>query len=374
MVTPLDSIEDPTLRATRLRAWTERLAREYAALLHHYRVGVPPVPVALSTRVSVWGTWDAARRVITLSVRLIEQYPWEVVVEVLKHELAHQMVTDLYGLPEAHGPAFKLCCDRLCVSPQVRAASGPLPREIASWRAPPEGAETDKLLARAEKLLALAASSNEHEAAVAMQRVRELYARHHLETAQRAPDFVACTVTLGKQRFEAHETRIVSLLTEHFFVRALFLDSYDPEAMRVVKAFEIIGTREHVALAEYVFHFLRHTLDALWRRHRAAAGAAGRARRDFLIGVVDGFVAKLRAQAPSAPQETALVLTASKRVDAFYRKRHPRVATRAQGAGLSDADAYQSGRAEGGRITLHRGVQADAEQRGRLLGGPPPRR
>jgi hypothetical protein len=369
MVTPLDQIADPELRAARLRAWVLRLSSEYATLLFSYGVRVPLVPIALAPMTGAWGTWDPNRRVITISTHLIEQYPWPVVVEVLKHEVAHQMVTDLYGLTEKHGRTFKLCCDHLCVSPQVRAASGPLPRDIASWREPPEGAETDKLLARAEKLLALAASSNENEASLAMQRVRELYARHNLESAQRTPDFVACTVTLGKQRFEAHESRIVSLLIEHFFVRALFVDSFDPETLRPVKAFELMGTRENVAMAEYVFHFLRNTLDALWRRHRAATGTPARNRRDYLLGVVAGFKSRLMAQgAETAATERALLRVADQRTEAYYRKRHPRIVTRSAGVGLKDPDAYQKGKDAGARLTLHRGVSEAPASRGRLLG------
>jgi hypothetical protein len=369
MVTPLDRIADPDLRTMRMKAWVVRLAGEYETLLQHYNLRMPRVPIALGQMTSAWGTWDPNRRIITISTQLIEQYPWPVVVEVLKHEVAHQMVTDVYGRTEAHGSAFALCCDHLCVSPQVRAASGPLPRTIASWREPPEGAETDKLLARAEKLLALAASSNEHEASLAMQRVRELYARHNLESAQRTPDYVACTITLGKQRFEAHESRIVGLLMEHFFVRALFLDSFDPEAMRTVKAFELIGTRENVAMAEYVFHFLRNTLDALWRRHRVATRVPARSRRDYMLGVVAGFRSRLAAQGKqTAPEDRALLRVADERTEAYYRKRHPRTVTRSQGTGLNDPEAYQKGKDAGTRLTLHRGVSEAPATRGRLLG------
>ena len=45
--------------------------------------------------------------------------------------------------------------------------------------------EDEKLLRRAEKLLALAESDNENEALVAMERVQELYTKHNLKKIQK---------------------------------------------------------------------------------------------------------------------------------------------------------------------------------------------
>ena len=64
---------------------------------------------------------------------------------------------------------------------------------------------------------------------VSEQRVRQLYARHNLDqTASRRPAaMVSLVLSRRKKRVEAAESMIVSILTEFFFVRAVYLDRYD---------------------------------------------------------------------------------------------------------------------------------------------------
>src|SRR5207237_610844 len=104
-----------------------------------------------------WASWDPIGRVITITPALIERHAWNVVLEILKHEMAHQLVTELYGDADVHGAMFAQACDRLGVIEWARTASGELPETISDWRergsADPEAV---KLLDRIEKLLALA--------------------------------------------------------------------------------------------------------------------------------------------------------------------------------------------------------------------------
>ena len=79
------------------------------------------------------------------------------------------MVSDhaLGGKP--HGNAFQAACLRLGVAEWARLASGELPQQIPSWRDKLLSKDEERLLKRAEKLLALAASTNEYEATLAMR-------------------------------------------------------------------------------------------------------------------------------------------------------------------------------------------------------------
>ena len=63
-------------------------------------------------------------------------------------------------------------CRRLGVATWASSASCDLPPEIPDWHQRVLTSEEERLLNRAEKLLALAESSNEHEAALAVERVR----------------------------------------------------------------------------------------------------------------------------------------------------------------------------------------------------------
>ena len=46
-------------------------------------------------------------------MRLVTEHPWTVVLEVLRHEMAHQYVDEVLGVHDetAHGPTFQAVCE-----------------------------------------------------------------------------------------------------------------------------------------------------------------------------------------------------------------------------------------------------------------------
>src|SRR5258708_16836542 len=69
------------------------------------------------------GRWIPGTRTLEISRSLVQEHPWGAVIEVLKHEMAHQYVHEVLGetLQTPHGPAFRDACARLGVD---RDASG----------------------------------------------------------------------------------------------------------------------------------------------------------------------------------------------------------------------------------------------------------
>lgn len=354
------------------RHWRLRLQREHRRVASRYGVPLAPVFIDIHEGSSQSGRWDARARVISISRELIRRAAWDVVVEVLKHEMAHQLVTDRLGGGDAHGPLFRQACQALRVAAWAMTASGALPEHMPDWRRDPDGedSEAHRLLRRAEKLLALAESANEHEAALAMQRVRELYARHNLDQLVREvnPDWVSCVVPLNRKRIEGPDSLIASILNAHFFVTTLSIETWDAASLTESKAFEILGTRQNVELAEYVFHFLRHRIEVLWRQHRAETGVPGAARRDYLMGLLTGFRRKLDEPVVAAPEERALLRRADAALQDFLHERYPRLQMRRFQRGGRDPETFHAGVAKGREITIHRGVGADNGNRGRLIG------
>src|SRR5207244_12411806 len=115
------------------------------------------------------GTETPETRSITLAHRLIEQHPWDIVVEVLKHEMAHQLADErLGGYESAHGVIFRDACRLLGVANWASSAACDLPAEMPNWRQRVLTSEEVRLLNRAVNLRALADSTNEHEAALAV--------------------------------------------------------------------------------------------------------------------------------------------------------------------------------------------------------------
>ena len=59
------------------------------------------------------GRWVGESRLIELSRALLLEHGWGALVEVLKHEMAHQYVDEVLGAPDetSHGPAFRKVCE-----------------------------------------------------------------------------------------------------------------------------------------------------------------------------------------------------------------------------------------------------------------------
>lgn len=303
------------------------------------------------------GEWRPRDRTIALSRALVTEHPWAVVIEVLKHEMAHQYVTEVIKpLGEGpHGPAFRRICARLGLDPMSRGLPSATPLDPVRERA----------LGKVQRLLALAESDNVHEAEAAMARAHALMRKHNIAWAEEGPasTYVFRQVGPVRARVPAHERILAGLVARHFFVEAIWIWVFDPQRNRDAKALELSGTPENVALAEYVHAFLLRTTERLWLRE-PAQGA--RARGRFMSGVVMGFDEKLQAQATACEQEEGLVWLGDSGLDDYVGRRHPRLRRVRRTQVIAD-DAWARGRQAGMDIVLHKPVDQAPSARGRQL-------
>lgn len=322
----------------------------------------PPV-LALSDATSILARYVPDTRTIEVTRRLILEHPWSDVLEVLKHEMAHQFVVEVLGVSEAaHGPVFRALCQSRGID--ARAAGAPT---AAGGDATPSAAA--KVIDRVRRLLALAGSDNPHEADAAMQQARRLMLEHNLrerDTRVQERDFTFAHVGPIKARHDEHERVLASILTNHFFVEAIWTHSFRPLEGRRGAVLEICGTRANVRMAEYVHGFLLQAGEAAWMRHRKEHGVKGnRDRRTFLVGVMRGFRDKLeRERKASAAQ--GLVWVGDEGVSAYYQRRHPRV-HRVRRSGRARNAAFVHGQAAGQELVLHRPVEGGSSGGGGLL-------
>ena len=304
------------------------------------------------------GEWRPAERTLALSRALVHGQPWSVVVEVLKHEMAHQYVHEVLKAVDetAHGPAFRRLCARLGIDARAQGLPAGVVLDPARERA----------LARVQRLLALAESDNRHEAEAAMARAHALMRKYNIAWAAEGPavSYVFRQVGQPRGRVPAHERTLAGLLARHFFVQAIWVWVYAAEAGGDAKALELCGTPENVALAEHVHAFLLRAGQRLWE---ADPVGGPRARGRFLVGVMMGFDEKLQAQARTCEQQEGLVWVGDPGLQDYVGRRHPRLRTVTTGRVLAD-DAWASGRQAGLDIVLHRPVAQDAGNRGRRLG------
>lgn len=325
----------------------------------------PPVFV-FADATSRLGRFDPETRTLELARRLATNEPWPTLVEVLKHEMAHQYVLEILRIEDetAHGPAFQDLCERLAID--ARAAGLPVQQVTRTE-------EEDKVLGRIARLLALAESSSVHEAESAMKAAQRLMLKYNLERANvrdrtDRPSYSYRLLGKPTGRVTEAERMLATILGAHFFVEVIWIPVYRPLDQKHGSVLEISGSLHNLEMATYVYSFLMHAAEQLWLDHKRSLGIrANRDRRTFLAGVMSGFYAKLNAE-KTAQQEEGLVWLGDAELRSYYRKRHPNVVTVRYG-GTPRNDAHEQGRAAGRKLVLHRPVTSGPAGGGtKLLG------
>jgi hypothetical protein len=359
------------------------LARELRASWRHlneahFRSALRAPTLELVTARATLGRWVPDTRTVEISLPLVLERPWGVVVEVLKHEMVHQYVHEVLEetTQAPHGAAFREACARFGVD--ARAAGLPAPADscdtyaAGAERSPSstidEASADQKVVARIARLLALAESSNRHEAEAAMAAAQRLMLKHNLDAIRAHLERDYRFMQLGRPtgRVAEHERIVAMILGKHFFVEAIWIPVYRPLEGRRGGVLEICGTEANLAIAEYAHGFLLGTAERLWADHKRARGLRlNRERRTYLAGVMTGFADKLARQ-ESASRAEGLVWIKDGDLDGYFRGRHPYV-RHIRHAGQRRTNAWAEGREAGRKIVLHRPVEAGATSRGRLL-------
>ena len=340
-----------------------RLAREWDELnwmLFRNRLRRPLLELTRSER--TLGQWTAATRSLALSLPGLLTRPWLDTIETLKHEMAHQYVDEILGGEvRPHGPAFREVCRQRGINP---AATTSPETESGADR------DEDKVIKRVRKLLALAESSNQHEAELAAATAQRMMLKFNISLQAETTPASTCEYRwLGKPsgRIAAHERALAGLLMEHFFVEGIWVPVYRPLEGKTGQILEICGRRENLEMAEFVHAFLSRTIERLWTEHKKAKGIrSNKDRRTFLAGAVAGFDAKLREKGAIAQRE-GLVWTGDAQAKAFMSRRYPRT-TSTSYADPRNRSAYADGHNAGGNIVLSRPVESSGKGRPKALG------
>jgi hypothetical protein len=313
----------------------------------------PPV-IVLSDATTHLGRWYSGTRRLELSRRLVLDRPWLEVTGVLEHEMAHQFVDEVLQVhgETAHGETFHRVCAQRGID--ARAAGNPSASGVPAGSSDP-GA--DRVLDRIRKLLALAGSSNQHEAEIAMRKAHELMLRHNIEeTAARVErNYEVRHLGDPSRRGTRVDSDVAGLLAEFFFVKVIRVPVYLPRLGKSGKVYEIAGTRANVEMASHVYAFLLATAERLWNENRGDARVRnGRDRLAYQSGVVGGFREKLLFERKDLKQ-TGLFWVGDGALDGFYHARHPRITTRTHRVSVNGAHA--AGREAGRTVVLHKPVE-----------------
>jgi hypothetical protein len=333
-------LERLSLRAVR-RVW-----EDLNASLFKDRLRVPAFE--LSDSDGRLGRWSNHARTLELSRTLLVDHGWGVLVEILKHEMAHQFVDEVLSVHDEsdHGPVFRKICEERGID--ARAAGAP-----AADRG------RDHVLDRIAKLLALAESPNEHEAQAAMSAAQRLMLKHNIDALidGKKPSYGFKHLGVASGRIGESERLLAGILGDHFFVEVIWVPVWRPLEGRRGSVLEVCGTPDNLELAEYVHAFVTQTANRLWDEYRRGHAPRGRSdRQRFLAGVMSGFRDRLERDRKKNGAE-GLVWRGDGELHAFYRRRHPHIRM-TRHAAHTGSEAYARGRAAGRELVLHRGVRS----------------
>ncbi len=369
-----------------IKKWCQQLLREHEYICFQYRLKLRPAVIEITDNKSHWGRWSPYERKIEISKTLILNYPWDVVLQIFKHEMAHQICSELYRTDDGHRASFQKACKSIGICPPFNSASIDLDQPIPLWkeqwqRRQNEFDNRNSPLRKIKKLLSLAQSTNEHEAYRAAAKAQQLILKYNvdkLSDSEPSDDCVYLIINHKKKRIEFHQSQIVGLLSEYYFVQAIFSDLYDPQTNQIHKTIELMGRQENVLIAEYVYYFLNQQLTQLWVKNKDNFSN----RRSYYMGVIKGFRKNLEQTLSRAPDLSSqdhslnspsskiksLIKQDEKNIRDFMSSRYPRMHNRTSNhPSQFDNQSYTQGQKDGEKIKLNKGIQQEGSSHIHLL-------
>lgn len=308
------------------------------------------------------GQWHSGERRLELAEQLLFEHGWGVLLEVLKHEMAHQYVDEVLRLTDEapHGEAFRRVCEARGID--ASATGLPLADEASEARS--------RRIDQVTKLLRLAKSSDAHEAAAATSAAQRLMLKYNLTEHESGPTHGYSHRHLGQPtgRVTEAERVLACILGEHFFVQAIWVSVYRPFDEKRGSVLEICGTPENLELASYIYGYLLEAAERLWATYKKEHQVGRNAhRREFLAGVLTGVRDKLLADQKRSARE-GLVWIGDSELTSYFKRRHPHIRW-IRGESKVRPDAWGKGRDAGRSLELARPLRDSKKQASpRLLG------
>lgn len=296
-----------------------------------------------------WGYFDSKFLTIGINARLAGRVDDITLKNLLRHELAHYLVYIEYrrDLPP-HGEEFKTLCQKFNWPLEVEKASGDLLSESSSG-----DIKADQVIEKVKKLLALASSSNPHEAELATQKANQLILRHHLSRSDLSFDetiYIKVLITSPKRT--SLMMAIYEILT-HFLVRPLL------HMGQSIVTLEAAGLKEQVELASYICEFLELELPKLWKEESKLKNLKGlRSKNSFYLGIARGFSEKLLQSRQSFnPEDSRALIKIEKNLDHRLKEIMGGFSQSTSSQQL-DSRALESGRIKGRSLSITGAVKS----------------
>ena len=322
---------------------------------------------------SKWGYWSGEKREICLSRNLVLEYSWTSVREVLLHEIAHQFAEEVlgFGKEPPHGPSFQKACKLLRANPRASGRFELLDERVLGDAVGPE----DKIMIRVKKLMALAQSSNKHEAEVAMAKAHQIIKKYNVDVLEKDEDREFVSVFLGKpalRHFREHY-HLSGLLQDFYFVFGIWVPAYVTDKGKMGNVLEVTGTLQNVKIASYVHDFVQHYINFHWDRYNKDQSFSRYRKTDFAVGVIEGFCAKLKSQnreQTKKKDKMAIVKIEDPKLKDHVVYKYPRI-SRIKGRTVNiNRNILNDGIGIGKKMIISKGIEKKGKDKMALIDNP----
>jgi len=261
-----------------------------------------------------WGSWNPSSRLMTFSAMLLRNYEWAAVEHVMRHEIAHQIVSEIFDMDcygVAHGEAWKEACKIVNIEP-VRCDSHTF---LASFK----GDDSSPMVNKVRKIIIHAndSAATDEEADAFMRKARELMLRYDIAmTAVMGTERLYVTRPFGPlfKRWGSYMWGLGDFLHDHYDVK--HIRTWGPDG---TKRLELFGEPDKIDIAEYVGHALLNQAELLYEAHKKEVHAEKTKKRleakesgeyyhsytklskaSFMRGVISGYSKKMNENRQAA--------------------------------------------------------------------------
>jgi len=232
---------------------------------------------------------------------------------------------------------------------------------------------TDKnpIIEKIKKLLALAASSNEHEAALAASHAQRLLAAHNLAMAdiesERKPELADRVETSAAKNLPKWVRHLSGSVCAAFDCQAI----HHPATGKLT----FIGVGADVQIAAYTFAFLERTIRRLCSQYMKCAVIASTAnrqrelmRQSYYLGAVSTVTVRLREQKQQTPVTPGALVPVKEGLIKKAMEDLGVIRTIRSRKSYINPDAYSCGQEDGRQVGIRNALGAGKDGSARELG------
>ncbi len=215
------------------------------------------------------------------------------------------------------------------------------------------------IIEKIKKLLALANSCNEHEAALAASHAQRLLAEHNLAMA----DIEAAHKPDKAEKVETPVSKTLQKWMRH--LSAGVSTAFDCQAIHhpATGKMTFIGVGADVQVAAYTFAFLDRTLRKLctnYMKHHVSSAIASRhrelMRQSYYLGAVSTINTRLREQKIQTPVTSGALVPVKEGLIRQTMNEIGNLRTVRSRKSYINADAYTKGQTDGRQVGIHHGI------------------